>query len=242
MAWRLVDTDLCPPPYSAAADEAIASARAENTVPDTLHFYRRDTPTVSLGYFKSASKDVDLDFCRQRGISVIRRATGGSAVYTDGNHLIYALVTGEDTLPGNMDLIYEKVCSAIVEGLAILGVEADFKPINDVLVGGRKISGSAQMRRRGVVLQHGTLILDLDRETMFLTLRVNPEKKSGLTSLAEVLGKAPPLGDVKTALTRGFEKVFDVGIEPGGLTVRENDLIDVLISEKYGRDEWNLRR
>jgi lipoate-protein ligase A len=242
MSLRLVDTDLCTPPYSAAADEAIASSRADGLVPDTLHFYRRDKPTVSLGYFQSVSEDIDLEFCHANDISVIRRATGGSAVFTDENQLIYALVVGEDWVPEGTNETYENVCSAIVAGLASLGVEAEYKPINDILVDGAKISGSAQMRRWGVVLQHGTLILDLDREMMRGALRADPEKISRMSSLAGILGHRPQVRDVREALLKGFEEVLGARFEPGALSDREQELTIELISEKYDNDDWNLKR
>ena len=242
MAFRLVDTDLCSPPFSAAADEAIASARAEGIVPNTLHFYRREKATVSLGYFQSAKDDIDPEFCRANDISVIRRATGGSAVFTDENQLIYALVVGEDEVPEGKHETYELVCSAIVAGLASLGVQAVYKPINDILVDGAKLSGSAQMRRRGVVLQHGTLILEVDREMMKGALKADPENISKVTSLARILGHRPQVQDVRAALLRGFEGVFGARFEPGELSDRENELISRLIAEKYGSDDWNLKR
>ena len=242
MTWRLVDTDICAPPYSAAADEAIALARSKDLVPDTLHFYRRSVPTVSLGYFQSASEDINRDFCDEHGIQIVRRATGGSAVYTDKNHLIYGLMTDESPMPLDKEETYRKVCSALVGGLAHMGIAATFKPVNDVLVNGRKISGSAQMRRWGVVLQHGTLILANDTKKMFGALNVDRGKAKHITSLEEVLGRKPPVSDVKSALVKGFEEVFGARFEPGELTDFEIDKIEELIAEKYGNDQWNFRK
>lgn len=267
MIWRLVDTDLCPPPFSAAADEAIALARSENVVPNTLHFYRRIAPTVSLGYFQSVEEDIDLVFCENNGIHIIRRATGGSAIYTDENHLIYGFVAREEDLPEETDDIYRKVCSAIVDGLGSLGLKAEFKPINDVLVNGKKISGSAQMRRWGIVLQHGTLILANDPDMMFGSLKTK-DSPSGITSLEEELAAAhgigrdgaspakdrdaagppmnyanmPPLDEVKAALVKGFGSVFNVKFERWGLSRHEKSTIDELIHDKYGNSEWNFRK
>jgi lipoate-protein ligase A len=240
MPWRLVDTDLASPPFTAAADEAIALARSKDLVPDTLHLYRREGPTVSLGYFQSVKKDVDAEFCERNGITILRRVSGGSAIYTDPGHLIYALIVSEDTLPKDKHKAYERVCSAIVRALELLGLNAGFKPVNDVLVGGSKISGSAQMRRWGVVLQHGTLILENDPGMMFGSLKTIKDKD--VTSLAEQLGNRPDIAKVKEAIVRGFSEVFGVLFDPGGLTGPEKEQISDIVAEKYGRREWNYRK
>lgn len=240
MTWRLVDSDLSSPSFTAAADEAIALALSKGMVRNTLHFYRRDRPTVSLGYFRSASEDIDLDFCKANDIQVVRRASGGSSIYTDPNHLIYGLAVKDEEVPRDKIGSYEKVCSALIFGLGILGLEADFKPVNDVLVGGRKISGSAQMRRRGIVLQHGTIILASEPEKMFGALKAT--KTPNITSLEEELGSAPAVEVVKKALVRGFEETFEVKFEREELTDFERDRIEELIAEKYGSEEWNFRR
>jgi lipoate-protein ligase A len=250
MHWRLVDSDLSEPTFTVAADEAIALARSKDLVPNTLHFYRRNVPTISLGYFQKVEKAVDLKFCEKNKIQLVRRVSGGGAIYTDENHLIYGLIVDEGQLPKNKEKAYEKACSGIVLALEMLGVRAEFKPINDVLVDGRKISGSAQRRRADVVLQHGTIILDNDPEMMFGALRPDEDKmrKRGLgretyvTSLREILGRKVEASAVKKALTRSFGEVFDVEFEKGSLTPFEKSQIEKMISEKFGRREWNLRR
>jgi lipoate-protein ligase A len=236
--------------FTVAADEAICRARAEDLVPDTLHFYRRDRPTISMGYFQSVEKDIDQEYCKEHEIEVLRRASGGSTIYTDKDQLIYAFVS-KNILTSDMNEAYQDVCSALITGLNALGIEAVYKPVNDILVDGKKVSGSAQMRKWGVVLQHGTIILDLDRETMLSALNVDTEKlvergfeDSGesITSLKEVLGQVPDMETVKGALVSAFEDHFQTRFERSVLTGYENELIEQLISEKYGNPEWNLKR
>ena len=249
MTWRLLDSGLSEPAFTVAADEAIALARAKGIVPNTLHFYRRDSPTVSLGYFQKIDKAIDLDFCRANGVRIVRRVTGGSAIYTDENQLIYGLAVDENSLPHEREMAFRKVCSAIVTALATMGIPAVHKPINDVLVSGRKISGSAQMRRRGIVLQHGTLVLKNDTAMMEGALRMDERKLSqrGLkpstcvTSLFEIMGKVPDIEKVKASLVYGFEKEFDIHLESSDFTSQEAEIIDELIQKKYSRDVWNLK-
>jgi lipoate-protein ligase A len=250
MNWRLIDSGSSEPEFTVAADEAIALARSKLLVPNTLHFYRRKCPTVSLGYFQEVEKATNRDFCKENDVRVVRRVTGGSAIYTDSGHLIYGLIVDEPTLSLDRNKAFEKVCSTLVIALDILGVKASFKPVNDVLVGGRKISGSAQMRRWGVVLQHGTLVLQNNHEMMVGALKMNIEKinKMGMvpttyvTSLDEVLGKKADVEIVKSALVKGFEATFGVRLVSSQFTGYEVNKIKELIENKYGRDEWNLKR
>lgn len=247
MEWRLVDSDLISPEESGARDEAILEARIENLVPNTLHFYRRDRPTVSLGYFQKVEKAVALDFCKSRNIKILRRVSGGSAIYTDSRQLIYAVVLKEDL--GSVPESYKKICEAIIHGLSFVGVKAKFKPINDILIESKKISGSAQLRRQGAILQHGTVLVDADFETMFGALKV-PEAKfkpMGLKHPAQKMtslrteGYDQGMEDLKGAVIRGFEKYFEVKIEKSEMITYEKELVKKLIAEKYGTDKWNLR-
>ncbi len=88
---RVVETDLAQPAYTVACDEALLAARAEGSIPDTLHIYRRSRPTISLGHFQRLEDCVDVELAGELGIEVIRRVSGGSAIYTDPGQLIYCL-------------------------------------------------------------------------------------------------------------------------------------------------------
>jgi len=247
---RIIDTDLAHPHRTGALDEALLRARSKGLAPDTLHFYRRDPPGVSLGYFGKARGEVDLGYCAKNGIALVRRLSGGSAIYTDKGCLGYALVS-KGLLPSSPNDAYERACGALVLGFEKLGVDAAFKPVNDVQVGGRKLSGSALLRRWGAQLVHGTILLEVDRERMSGALRVPREKlaEKGLetpgqrvTSLQEILGRVPALGKVKSAMAEGFEERFGLEAKRGELTEFERGLTDELLSQKYGTDEWNLKR
>ncbi len=250
MKWRLVDSDLSSPVFTVAADEVIARARSEDKVPNTLHFYRRNVPTISLGYFQEVEKSVDLNFCQKHDISIVRRISGGSAIYADSGHLIYGLTVGQDYLSNDRNETFEKVCSAILFALKELNIVAEFKPPNDILVDGRKVSGSAQMRRWGIVLQHGTLVLNNDGNILSKALKMDIAKildrgqqpETYVTSLSKVLGTSPDFEIVKKAIIHGFEKVFDIEFEESQFTDYENKLINQLIDEKYGTDSWNFKR
>ncbi len=249
MKWRFVDSDLSSPAFTVAADEAMAIARSKNLVPNTLHFYRRDRPTVSLGYFQKVSESVDMEFCKKNDVSIVRRETGGSAIYTDQFHLIYGLAIGEGCVPSGRDGAMEKICGAIVLALGELGIESAFKPVNDVLISGRKVSGSAQMRRWGIVLQHGTIILRKNTDMLLGTIKMDEgkvrerglEPRNYVTSIEEALGHEPEVDAVKKAILYGFGKTFDVEFEKTEFSEYEQLKIEELIGTKYGTDAWNLK-
>lgn len=244
MFWRLVDTDLAPPSYTAACDEAIVNARHKNIVPNTLHFYRRDRPTVSLGYFEKLEEAVNMDVVRERGVEIVRRMSGGSAIFTDSGQLIYSVILDKEFVPDDPNETYDIVCSAVIRGLRNLGVKPKFKPVNDILVNGKKISGSAQKRQWNVVMQHGTIIIDTDFDLMFSVLKgvKKVRGKEGMTSLKEATGRDIPFDKVKEAITTGFSNVFSAVIKTGSLTHYEERLIESLVEEKYGRPEYTVKR
>ncbi len=243
MLWRLVDSDLAAPAYTAACDEAMMMARHQRIIPNSLHLYRRASPTVSIGYFEKVEEVVDLEAMKRRGIGLVRRVSGGSAIYTDPGQVIYSVVLDSQMVPESPNATFELICKGVIKALERLGLAADFKPVNDVLVVKRKISGSAQTRKWDVVLQHGTLMVDTDFDAMFDVLRPGKKGKGrdSVTSLAKELGEAPSMERVKEAMVQGFASAFDVEIVKGELTRYEEETIETLLKERYGREEYTFR-
>jgi lipoate-protein ligase A len=234
---RVVETDLAQPAYTVACDQALLTARAEGSVPDTLHLYRRSRPAISLGHFQRLEDCVDVELARESGIEVIRRVSGGSAIFTDPGQLIYCLALSADQVPESPLESYPLLCRGVVEALAILGVRAAYRPLNDVEVGGRKISGSAQTRKRGVVLQHGTLLVDTDVDIMVRVLKAQGDKRwrarSELTTLKQELGTAPRMKEVRSAVIEGFSKSLGRRMVHAPFSRREQELIEGILK---GRD------
>jgi len=247
LLWRLVYSGVVSPEYSAASDEAIVNARLAGAVPNTVHFYTRDSPTISIGYNRSVEKSVFTEEAARRNVKVIRRFSGGSAVFTDRGQLIFSLTLDASLLPSDIVESYEKICRAVIRGLSILGIKAEYKPVNDILVGGKKISGSAQLRRGGVVLHHGTMLVDTDLESMAAVLKP-PQGKKGdqfvmkhVTSLREAMGDAPDMQVLKRAIVKGISDAFSVTLYPRSLTPQEVVDIDGLIEGKYSSRDWNWK-
>ncbi len=239
---RLVDSGLVTAERSAAIDDAMMMARDQGLVPDTLHLYQRSGPTVSLGYFERVASCLNVDEVERRGVKVVRRVSGGSAVYTDPGQLIYSIIMGRGSLPESPQDTFRILCQGLVHALDELGVRAEYKPINDILVDGRKISGSAQLRRGNAVLQHGTLLVTVDYDAMFAVLRSSKREQSSMISLSEVLDPVPSMERVKKAVVSGFSSTLRCDFDRSELTDEEKENVEGLIATRYGREEHTFLR
>lgn len=252
--WRFLDTGVHDGFYNMALDEAIATARSKNLVPNTIRFYRWQPSAVSIGYFQSMNEEVDIDACDKKGVSYVRRITGGGAVYHDKDgELTYSITVTENhrLISKDFQKTYQILCSGLTEGLDLLGIPAAFKPINDIVVHGKKISGNAQTRKMRVVLQHGTILRRVNPILMFALLRVPSEKirdkmiktvEERVTSVERYLGAKVTFEELKKALRHGFEEAFKIRLIEDQLTDFEKTLTSELIVKKYASKGWNFRR
>jgi lipoate-protein ligase A len=237
-----------------AIDEAIMREMKEGRSPPTLRFYRWNPSAVSIGTFQGMRDEVDIDFCKANGIDYIRRITGGGAVFHDyEGEITYSIILprGHRLAPEDIIESYKILCSGIIKGIAALGLKSQFKPVNDIISGGKKISGNAQTRRHSCVLQHGTILLDLDVRTMFSILKVPAEKisdkmiedaKDRVTSIRDLLERRVTMEELNQALMAGFSQALDLELNPGVLTNEEQERMKKLSTQKYSTDEWNFSR
>lgn len=252
--WRLMGLDINDAYTNMAIDEAICRLRSEDKSPNTVRLYRWKPSAVSIGYFQVLEQEVDIGACKRLGVDIVRRMTGGGAVYHSyEGEVTYSVIVNQDHLKIPRDIIksYEFICSGIVMAMENLGIMAKFKPINDIDVNGKKISGNAQTRRWNVVVQHGTILLDTDIRTMFTVLKVSNEKISDkliksaeerVTTIRRELGKRVTFKDAAEALKASFSKVFDVKLIEGDLNREETELVSKLRKEKYSTYEWTFNR
>ena len=252
--FRFLDLETYDAYKNMAIDESIMLAVKEGNAPPTLRLYRWKPSAVSIGAFQGMTEEVNLDFCKSHEIDYIRRITGGGAVYHDyEGEITYSIILprGHKLAPNDILESYRFLCKGVVIGLGHLGIEAEFKPINDVIAGGKKVSGNAQTRRHACVLQHGTTLLDLDVETMFSVLKVPQEKisdkmiadvKERVTSVRDLLEREVKFEELREALEVGFARALDVDLVPGNMTRSELEAADRISSERYSQDDWNLKR
>lgn len=255
-ALRLLEFETLNGFMNMAIDEAILTARAVGKAPDTLRLYKWNPSAVSIGKNQQADHEVQLENCRKMNVNVVRRVSGGGTVFHDSQgEITYALIANMSNLHAKDNLaIYEKVYAGIKDALRILGITADFsegdeKNCPNLTVDGKKISGSAQTRKRDTVLQHGTLLLDVDLDKMFTVIKVPWAKtlvevvnvaKRRITSARNELGHAVSAETAATALAEGFKNALNMQPIKGELTKYEQELAMKLHREKYATDAWNL--
>ena len=247
MKWRVIPYSENDAFLNMAIDEAVSASVQAGGMP-TIRFYGWRPDAVSLGYFQSLDKEVDSGVCRKLGIDIVRRRTGGGAVYHDNaGEITYSVIGKEELFPKDIIASYRHICGWICDSLSILGIPSEFRPINDIVVDGKKISGNAQTRRSGVLLQHGTLLHSVDVERMFSVLKVSDEKikdkmiasvKERVTSISLLSDSSKD--DVCKALIEGFTKGKE--FEMGSLSIEERVSAEKLGDERYRSDGWNRMR
>lgn len=253
--WRLLTLATKNAFMNMAIDEAILSARIANRVPDTLRLYRWQPSAVSIGKNQNVQDTVYIEECRKQGVDIVRRISGGGTVFHSAeSEVTYCVVAKTASVGRDIQTVYQRIYAAIADALRLLGISADYnagdvKNCPNLTVDGRKISGSAQAIRRGVILQHGTVLLDVDFERMFTLLRVPWAKtcmqiinvaKGKMTSIKGTLGHAVSAETISNALSLGFKNAFFIQLSNSELTPYEVEVAEQLYREKYATDEWNL--
>lgn len=249
--WRRLDSEWPARPYfNLAFEEALARSVAKERAAPTLRFWRNDA-TVVLGRHQCADLEVDFDACERLGVRVVRRFSGGGAVYHDQGNLNYTLVLPQ---AGKVDFLerhqsFEVAASAVVAGLRGMGVEARFVPVNDISVGEQKISGLAGTLTRDALLYHGCLLVSSDLSVLGEVLKPAREKleskavrsvRKRVTTLEELAGAPVDLEEVKDAITAGVRDVFEADIERAEPDEWETEKARILFETKYTTEAWNL--
>jgi lipoate-protein ligase A len=177
--WRLIKLQNQKAFMNMAIDEAVLTARTIDRAPNTLRLYKWSPSAVSIGKNQNPETEVQRGNLRKLGVDLVRRISGGGTVYHDEKgEVTYSLTAKMNDLGVNdITAVYARVYSGMTDALRILGITADFskgdaKNCPNLTVKGKKISGSSQAHKRETVLQHGTLLLDVDLEKMFTLLRV----------------------------------------------------------------------
>jgi lipoyl(octanoyl) transferase len=266
--WRIIFHSPLSGATNMAIDQAIMEAVGENRVPPTLRFYAWQPACLSLGYGQF-SREADMERLAAYDWDLVRRATGGKAIlHTD--ELTYSIAFPEDhpVVAGDILTSYRRLSAALLLGLQILGVEAESAALQEtpkmtgpvcfevpsnyeITVQGRKLIGSAQVRRADAVLQHGSLPLwgDVARICDALVFEDEAERESAkirvrqrATTVEQSLGYAVDWQDAAESLAHAFAKIFDVELQLGDLSDDEMARAETLTHEVYASDDWNFRR
>jgi lipoate-protein ligase A len=255
-SWRLLALETRDAYTNMAIDEAILTTKINNLAPNTIRLYQWQPSAVSIGKFQHIQNEVQVENCRKHSIDIVRRITGGGTVYHDAeDEITYSIIVSKQDLNvEDITAVYAKIYAGIAEALKILGSSVDFsegdtKRCPNLTVNGKKISGSAQSHKKGVVLQHGTLLLDVNLEKMFTFLRVPWAKtcmqivnvaKNKITSIRQETHRSITATEAEQALIKGFQKALDIRLIPSELTAYEHELAEKLCKEKYSTHEWNF--
>jgi len=272
--WRFVDTGPGDPFFNMALDEAIARTVACGQAPPTIRVYSWRPAAVSIGYAQRAQQVIDLKKCARHGVPVVRRLTGGRAVLHQ-REVTYSVIAGRrqwgsaDSVTG----IYKRIGLALVAGLQTLGIDAELsRPRQDrtrpprrsgdahpcfssagryeVMVGERKLIGSAQRWLEDAVLQHGSVLLGAEHSRLAELLpdqretagpRAVRRLAAKTVSLTTLLSRPVSYEEVAGALRVGFGEVLGIELKSGSLSLREQTLARSLVRDRYGRLDWTLR-
>ncbi len=244
----LLDTGMMTAAQNIALDEILLQLRNEDKIPDTLRLLQFKPHSVLVGYHQSIEQEVRIEFCQQNGIDINRRITGGGTIYLDEPQIGWELIASrwDPDIPKDIDKLYAKVSEGAVQGLKNLGVEAEFRPRNDIEVDGKKISGTGGSFEANAFFFQGTLLTDFDVETMIRALMIPLEKlkakelesaKERVTCLKWELDELPSIQAIKEAIVKGFADVFDVEIEERELTPLELQILEERTS-KFEKPDW----
>ena len=244
--WQIIDIPPLSPAMHLALDEVLAREVAAGRRAPLLRFWEWERPSIIIGAFQSLRNEVDLEAAETMGVETVRRVTGGGAMFVEpGNTITYSLYAPGD-LVRDMSFAdsYAFLDDWVLKSLNSLGVDAFYKPLNDISSSKGKIGGAAQKRyARGTVLHHVTMAYDMDADKMVQVLRIGREKLSdkGTTSAVK---RVDPVRS-QTGLPR--REVIDRMIETfvslnggvkGTITPEEFTAAEQLVEEKFSTKEW----
>lgn len=258
MKCRFIDTSSGDAYSNMAVDEALLALSSK----PVLRVYQWKPSSISVGYSQSVAKEINMEECNKNNIPVVRRITGGKAIFHD-SEITYSFVVPKKTIkmPEGVTESYKAIANALLIALRKIGIKVEIKKQPDRLatpicfsscnwyemtVMGKKICGSAQKRMDGRILQHGSLLIDFDYEKNAMLFRTDyrdtlESLKKRITSIRNELDKNISRSRLANAIKSGFEENFNADFSEGSLTKKETGLAESLKNGKYSRDEWNFR-
>lgn len=251
--WRFIPLEVRNGYWNMALDEAILKAVIKNESPCTVRFYKWNPSTISIGRNQSLSNEVDMKITEEKGFNVVRRITGGGAVFHDKDREItYSIICPIKFLKNlNAKSIMEQfeiITQGIIYGLKNYGLQPEKGVIHcpAIFIDGKKISGNAQIRKKGYILQHGTILLDIAPDLMYsvLTPPLNVSKSRMVKSVrAKCIGIKNQLKNYDESkfiksLKVGFENTLKTQLIEGTYCDYELQEAESLIFERYSNKEW----
>lgn len=272
--WNFINTGSHDPYYNMAMDEALLNFVSRGEIDPVVRFYTWDPATLSVGYFQRLKKEIDIDKVKEKGFGLVRRQTGGRGVLHD-KELTYSVIVPEShpNMPSTITEAYRVISEGLLEGFKLLGFDAYFaiprskeereklkQPRSavcfdapswyELVVEGRKIAGSAQTRQKGVILQHGSLLQDVDVDELFDMFifkndRLKEKMKKAFVDKAvainDISDRHISIEEMEKAFEEGFKKGLNIEFKP--LTLSDEQIKEVKeLEEKYRSDEWLYKK
>lgn len=245
--WRIINEGEYSEAMHHAIDEVLTERVNNGDSRPTLRFWYRENSSVPMGRFQAYEDEVEHEYAKEKDIEVVRRVTGGGAMFCEpGNVITYSLYLPKNMVAGDVEESYRELDRFAVEALKELGVDADYRPLNDIEHPDGKLGGAAQLRKDDAVLHHTTMSYDLDTEEMLKVLRIGKEKVSdkAVKSAEQRVSRikdhtVSDREEVIRALIQRF--VEDKQFEHSGLTDEEVSKAEKLTEDKFSTAEWNQR-
>ncbi len=248
MNWRLIDTGHLSAAENIAYDRSFLTAQAMEDGFPVLRFLQFDPPAALVGRHQVVEQEVRLPFVKEHGFDVNRRITGGGTIFFDPSQIGWEIFArfDEPWVSGKIDELYRLFCEVMAEALGRLGINAHFRPRNDIEVDGRKISGTGGATEQGAFIFQGTLLVEDTVEEMLHVLRIPAEKlgRHGLESVRErvtfvatILKRIPPADELKAAITDAFSEKLGVEFLESAPTGTEQRLFKEFLP-RFQSVEW----
>lgn len=253
-----------------ALDELLMHWQLKGDFLPTLRFYEWETPTLTIGHFQKVERNINLNFIKDNNISFVRRQTGGRAVLHN-NELTYSVTLKESypNMPSDITSAYRVISMGLLQGYKNLNLSATFAvpdtklqeaiktavcfdtpSMYEIVVQGKKIAGSAQVRKNGIILQHGSVPLSMDVDLLYnlflfpsekLKQRMKKDFINKATCIGEFVGSHVKVSDLISPFYKGFEGGLNINLIPYTLTKKEEEQVIQLAKDKYESDAWNMK-
>ena len=244
-SWRIIDEGVHDEPTHHALDEVLIDRLNDDEIAPTIRFWYREKPAVPIGRFQAYADEIEEEYVRDHDIDVVRRITGGGAMYAEpGAVITYSMYLPRELVSEDIERSYKHLNQWVIDALSDLGLSASHEPLNDIVHEEGKIGGAAQLRRSNAVLHHVTMSYALDIEAMLRALRIGKEKLSdkAVKSADKRVARITNYVDEDREAT--IEHLIDefreeYGGERGALTGEELATAEQLAETKFQTDEWN---
>jgi len=245
MTARIVDAGTYSEPVQQALEGVLTDRLDAGELEPTLRFWYRESPAVALGRFQAYADEVAVDYVEEHDIDVVRRLTGGGAMYVEpGAVITYSLYLPQEDVSADIEASYAELDQWAIDALRSVGLDVSHEPLNDISHAAGKIGGSAQLRTDNAVLHHTTMSYGLDIPEMLRVLRIGEEKvsdkaiKSAEKRVARMRDHVDASrADVIEALKSTFADEFDA--EPGSLSADVVEAARQRAADRFGTDAWN---